>query len=325
MGKPRIFGEQVVVKVLSSDGSTPFIIDFDTCDITSLSSIKSFKGIGKRIPKHQTVTNGWKISLTRNKRDNALQALVHHIDMLVESGRSSPEFVIEHTTTHFAPTIDTEYVLGKDLNKTKTDDIYTKLQNIETRIESLPIIGNYVGQFINNGKNFAERANQVAGNIGKLGASAINSLIGATVEGITETYIYHYCAIAEPTSVDKRTDETSETIVFYSGTRTSKTVKNTYEDTHLAGQMLIDYDNKHNTLYANDSNNVGKVDVPLPPNANVGAGGATSVAKGSSDSIIPTPPIATSKNTFSPHAKEVTGEKSFSNAFIELVKENGGF
>lgn len=339
MSKPRLFGEQVVVKVLNHEGLAPFIIDFDTCDITSLSKIHSFKGIGRQIPKHQTINDGWKISLTRNKRDNALQSFIHHIDMLLEAGCSSPEFQVEHIVMHFAPTIDKEYVLGKDSPVKDKESIYENFKNITSKISSLPklnIIGNSTfnttvnavlddtKRYTQNAQNFLGSAESYLAQAKGIGLNYVNqiaNIMGEQVEGMAEIYTYHFCAIAEPTISNKRNEEIGETLVLYSGTRTSKTVTNVFEDTYMKAQFASDYSTKFTILGQPFADQVGKIDVMQEAKQSLSSAASNQVVDKTSEvvnSVLEQKPIVIDKpKLYKASSDEWTGMTSKMKSYLK--------
>lgn len=97
MTRAKVYGEDVKIRLLSEDTSTPLILDFDMCDIASLRQNKMYKAIGKRVSKPHSVTSGYKITLTRAKRDNYLEALTQYLDFFIERGLDFPTFTIERT------------------------------------------------------------------------------------------------------------------------------------------------------------------------------------------------------------------------------------
>lgn len=100
MSRAKVFGEDITIRLLSDDESTPLILDFDACEIASLRTNKMYKAIGKRISKPHSSTSGYKIILTRAKRDNYIEALTQYLDFFAEKGLDFPTFTVERIVNY---------------------------------------------------------------------------------------------------------------------------------------------------------------------------------------------------------------------------------
>lgn len=95
MTRNKVFGEDVLIRLISDDTQKPLIIDFDSSEINSLRQNKSYKAIGKRVMKPHSHTSGYKIILSRVKRDNYIDALTQYLDHFAERGLEYPTFTVE--------------------------------------------------------------------------------------------------------------------------------------------------------------------------------------------------------------------------------------
>lgn len=94
MSKNLVVGQDILIQIVSDDILYPFITEFDECDINSLRKDGIYKSIGKRVIKTHSQSSGYKISLTRAKRDNYLDSLIQFVDQFTERGLEPPTFSV---------------------------------------------------------------------------------------------------------------------------------------------------------------------------------------------------------------------------------------
>lgn len=216
MTKARTYGEQVRVRLFSQDGLTPFVIDFDSIDIEELSKNRTNRAIGKKVSSHQRYGNdGWKIVLTRSKRDNYIQSLFHYNEQFLQKGLDAPKFQIEHITTHTYNTANINPFLEFSLDNVLQTSISPAF--LLSRV-NIPI---------------PKEISQTATNI----QSAVGNIANKVLGNFRERFIYHDCTITPLTASDKVKENNIETITLYATSRTDESDNNLYSDSYTLNNM----------------------------------------------------------------------------------------
>ena len=280
MTRNKIFGEDVVVRLISDDLSFPLVLDFDTDDISSLRQNKVYKAIGKRSIKPHTISSGYKIVLTRAKRDNYLQTLIQYHDFFIERGLEPPTFTVERIVLHS---------YGSDELNAKNEFFKQELKqqtSLNMSIESSEKL------FNQREKQIADRTNQIISNtINRyLPKVALNKLtIERNVNGFLnvindiqnqiselnpfnievpfeqrrdvfeisqkikeqnnfplfkERTLYRNCMLAEDSFADKPHEFTEEKIIFYASNKVDLSDENDYQDVYLKEILTNQYKDK---------------------------------------------------------------------------------
>jgi hypothetical protein len=207
MTRAKVFGEDITIRLLSDDESTPLILDFDACEVASLRTNKMYKSIGKRISKPHSNTSGYKIILTRSKRDNYIEALTQYLDFFAEKGLDFPTFTVERIVNYqYASTeLDTKAEFFKDITKQTPfqESALALAKEQEQRAEFIreatvrknerkmrvvnSLASNYLPQLINGAReynkdfnNFANSAQQALNPIAQFGNDAFKHIKNVT-------------------------------------------------------------------------------------------------------------------------------------------------
>jgi hypothetical protein len=213
MSKNRTFGENVRVRLFAEDGITPLVIDFDTITLEQLNKNKTNRAIGKKKSGHQTYNDdGWKIVLTRSKRDNYIQSLIHYHEMALEKGLNPPKYTVQHITTH--------------------------TYNVTNVNPYLEFTGDNLGSFklpFNTGGT----------NIANIGLNALNSVansainltaiptIAKNLQPFREMYIYKHCSLSIPSFSDRPKEYNDESITLHCSSRVSESDLNLFDDSYM--------------------------------------------------------------------------------------------
>lgn len=274
MTKNRVYGENVIVRIMSNDGVVPYILDFDSIEIQSMTSVKTFKAIGKKVNRHQSYNTGYKITLTRAKRDNHLQALINWNDYHIQKGLEPPLFMIDYIINHNYKLDKVNYPeelnideftpnnikrVQKDKNpfsevKSLTDKVILVGNTAIRRNEAIAKIqdatlelskkANYVNNIANGAKKLFSQANSQ-----RLEDRASYKALMATAKsmsggGFTENYQYVNCEIGEFTSSDAVRTNSMETIVIYASHKNNLNDDNRYDDEYLENNIKLEHEKK---------------------------------------------------------------------------------
>lgn len=98
--KARVYGEDVVVRLYNDEFTQPFVIDFDSIKVSKIVDSKNYKTINKNLTTHHPIFNGWRVELTRAKRDNYLDEFVDILDKWYQGKYRFQEISIEHSTRY---------------------------------------------------------------------------------------------------------------------------------------------------------------------------------------------------------------------------------
>lgn len=294
MTRAKVFGEDITIRLLSDDESTPLILDFDMCEIASLRTNKMYKAIGKRISKPHSSTSGYKIVLTRAKRDNYIEALTQYLDFFAEKGLDFPTFTVErivnyqYSVKELNPENEFNNIKDKpiegfnggrtlnDLIKAKEEAKKAKsdraLLNVATLLLPEVILGlqqgnqryetfknqlNNTANFINN--TFYNNVGEELENREEIKLLRENIKKHNNFEVFQSKTLYKNCTIVEETFSDKPKEITEERFVLYSSNRINLSEENQYEDTYLSNMFTNrtqDKLNKTANLIIEQSENV---------------------------------------------------------------------
>jgi len=270
MSRAKVFGEDITIRLLSDDESTPLILDFDACEIASLRTNKMYKAIGKRISKPHSSTSGYKIILTRAKRDNYIEALTQYLDYFAEKGLDFPTFTVERIVNYqyskkeinpndeFNGSKESKPSEGFNGSRTLNDLIKAKeeakkaksdraLLNVATMLLPEAILGlqqgkqkyetfknqlNNTANFINN--TFYNTVPEELENREEIKLLRENIKKNNDFEVFQSKTLYKNCTIVEETFSDKPKEITEERFVLYSSNRVNLSENNEYEDTYLS-------------------------------------------------------------------------------------------
>lgn len=285
MTKNRVYGEQVLVRVMSNNGQHPYILDFDSIEIQSFTINKSYKGIGKKVTRTQSINTGYKIVLTRAKRDNYLQALINYNDFHIQKGLEPPVFMIDYIINHNYSEKSINY--ESELNDNfKTPNPY-QLKPIERPSNALTDTIFKVAETALRRNQFIAKLQDSVRDVSKK-ANTVNNLINTVQdiftpnnknikdteeykkmmelnaklagESFKENYKYLNCTIGEFSSNDSPRNNSVETITLYATHRDNFNDNNIYEDEYMVEKVKtdsIDRTNNHIDLsiYNNNKNN----------------------------------------------------------------------
>lgn len=235
MSKQRSFGQDVIVRLSSADGRTNFIIDFDSINVSSLTEGKIKKGIGKRVGRPQSNSSGYKVTLSRTKRDNYLESLVQMNDYYLNSGLDQPIFSLTHTINHpyYTTSINPYLEFGGDTaSGFGLAGLARVAQSLVGDVEGL------VNKFINNYK---------------------------------EEYIYQHGIILAPNSSYEVKEVGKEQLTLLFASRVSNNDANLYDDKYIPDYVRNDIINTSDKIvdkYVTDIRNPtinGGVNSPLQP------------------------------------------------------------
>jgi len=274
MTKNRVYGENVIVRIMSSDGVTPYILDFDSIEIQSMTTVRTFKAIGKKVNRHQSYNTGYKITLTRGKRDNHLQALINWNDYHIQKGLEPPLFMIDYIVNHTYQVKDVIYaeelnideftpnnIRKSSKNKSEfsnlrslTDASLLIAKNAIRRNEAIAKVqdlvvdiskkASYVNNLASSAKNlFNDKSNQ------RLEDTAEYKRLMALAKtmsgnGFKENFQYMNCEIGEFTSSDAIRTNSMETIVLYSSHRNNLNDDNLFDDGYIVKNMKLEHTRK---------------------------------------------------------------------------------
>lgn len=215
MSKNRVYGNQVIVRLLTNIGNVPVCIDFDEISIKSKTANKTNRSIGKKIDSNQLQSSGYEITLTRSKRDNYIQSLSQFLDNQIHSGFNAVQFKIEHVTEH-------NYSAIKNV---------PELEFGRASVGSIPLIGGALNQ-INQ-----QASQAINGAVNAVQNSPIGGLI---VKPFTEKYVYYNCTLSNLSWSDKPFENTVEQITLVSTNRVCESDFNLYEDVYSANNLTND-------------------------------------------------------------------------------------
>lgn len=234
MSKNRIYGEDVVVRLLSSDGLTPYILEFDEIQVSDESKNRSYKAIGKKISTNQCYDTGYKIVLSRTKRDNQITSLLKLRDSALNRGLPVPTFTVEKITTHTYSSLSINPLqeFGQSV--------------ISTAIPSLPLgldnIANQVGNAVNSAISTA--------------TSAVGNLLN--LPAFREVEMYNNCTLVEGSSSDKPKENSMQTIVLYSTDLVLLNDKNMYDNMYINSSFNSQVQAKMDKVKIKDDNILNK-------------------------------------------------------------------
>lgn len=234
MSKNRIYGEDVVVRLLSSDGLTPYILEFDEIQVSDESKNKTYKAIGKKISTNQCYDTGYKIVLSRTKRDNQVTSLLKLRDSALNRGLPVPTFTVEKITTHTYSSLS-----------------INPLQEFGQSIinPTLPSLGLGLDSVIN------QVSNAVNGTI-STATSAVGNLLN--LPAFREVEMYNNCTLVEGSSSDKPKENSMQTIVLYSTDLVLLNDKNMYDNMYINNSFNSQVQAKMDAVEKNDDNILNK-------------------------------------------------------------------
>lgn len=270
MSKNRIYGEDVIVRLMSNNGIIPYILDFDSIEIQSLTNVKTYKAIGKKVNRHQSINTGYKITLTRAKRDNHLQALINYNDYHIQKGLEPPLFSIDYIVNHnfkvgninYNEELNIESSEPNNIKKAPRDRSNQKLSgltdnalylanNFLRRNQSIAELQNKTKDTIKDAKKIKGAVNYVknlfndTSNIRmedlKLYKEAKEQADSISGEGFKENYHYKNCQIGEFTSSDTIRTNSLETITLYASHKDNLNDDNMYDDYYIESKMKLQY------------------------------------------------------------------------------------
>ena len=275
MTKNRIYGEDVLVRIMSNDGSVPYILDFDTIEINSLTNVRTYKAIGKRVSKHQSINTGYKITLTRAIRDNYLDALIGHNDYHIQKGLEPPLYMIDYTINHGYKIEDINYEnelddsFSQSAPKQKievqnpiTSNLAKKIAGIAGTVANLnPVTANIKNQLVQGSKIIQTGANLI-----KAGVNLFNSINPAKIQnnatylqamrdnspltgdGFKQNWQYKNCSIGDFSSTSSPRTNSMQTIVIYATNRDNLNDNNFYDDQYMVEKMKLHHINNTNQI-----------------------------------------------------------------------------
>lgn len=234
MSKNRIYGEDVVVRLLSSDGLTPYILEFDEIQVSDESKNRSYKAIGKKINTNQCYDTGYKIVLSRTKRDNQITSLLKLRDSALNRGLPVPTFTVEKITTHTYSSLS-----------------INPLQEFGQSIinPTLPSLGLGLDSVINQVSNAVNGAISTA-------TSAVGNLLN--LPAFREVEMYNNCTLVEGSSSDKPKENSMQTIVLYSTDLVLLNDKNMYDNMYINNSFNSQVQAKMDAVEKNDDNILNK-------------------------------------------------------------------
>lgn len=286
----RIYGQDVLVRLFSNDGITPYIVDFDTIEINSLTTTQSYKGIGRKLQKHQSINSGYKIVLTRAKRDNHLQALVHFNDYHIQKGLEQPffklDYIVNHTyniknynvikrlsgnqdplfsstknivmndgTNFKIPSLLTNLVAnGAEALLKKNDGIKQAIDTVKDGKKLIDGIGTKVKAITKLFQDSASRTIYTQPLYQELKAR-INFLPPDAKDNFVEEYYYNNCVIGEFSSSDRVNENSIETITLYATDKNIMSEDNFYDDKY----MMESFEEQLNTELKKNQDNIIKI------------------------------------------------------------------
>jgi len=246
MSKPRIFGQQVTVRLLNSKGDVPYLVTFDSIDISDMSETKTFKSIGKNRIQSETISKGYRITLNRTKRDNALIAFSNHISMMVEKGLASPEFSIEYTVNHYVENMDVDYIID---DKTNGVNLFQQALNfIGTKVggivgNALEVAGDEAKENFNKASDFVADARRAISPLTHLASDIAN--IFFRKDGFKEKIILKNCTKGEMrTGVSSHNEVVEESLTLTASHIVVDSDSGEYEDGYLPENFIKDYVSK---------------------------------------------------------------------------------
>lgn len=274
MTKNRIYGENVIVRIMSNNGITPYILDFDSIEIQSMTTVRTFKAIGKKVNRHQSYNTGYKISLTRAKRDNHLQALINWNDYHIQKGLEPPLFMLDYIVNHTYNISKVDYAEelnideftpnnirreSKDKNpfqsvKSLTDSALVIANNFTRRNKSIAKLqdavidvakkANFVNTVLDKAKNLFNDDNNI-----RLEDTARYKELMETAKTMSgnnfkENYQYMNCEIGEFTSSDTIRTNSMETIVLYASHKNNLNDTNIFDDEYLENNIKLEHEKK---------------------------------------------------------------------------------
>ena len=85
MSTTRVYGQQVIVKLFDASNRQSFLVEFDSISIDRIQNNQQYKTIGKSMAKHHEIINGYRIELSRSKRDSFLDEFIDLCDKIIIS------------------------------------------------------------------------------------------------------------------------------------------------------------------------------------------------------------------------------------------------
>ncbi len=222
MVKPRVYGQQVLVKVFTGNADKkPFVIDFDKISVEAKVNNQSYRSIGKSITSHQaTSLDGFTITLERSKRDDYLMEFYYLLNEAHKGRLECFEVIIEKVITHtysqdsIIPSVEfAEAGVGQPILELGAQYLVTQANSLKNLAKSTAesfIRNNKINQDINQairGNSFLEGLKR------QYESSIINSI---ALLPYVETYSYVNCTLAGFNNSDEANQLSTESIVFHS-------------------------------------------------------------------------------------------------------------
>lgn len=264
--KPRVYGEQIQVRFCDNNNLAALVIDFDSMETRLLTTQEeSYKTIGKAVSTHISNFDGYEITLTRNKRDPYLDAIILHLSKMARNRRGYSDFSIYKTIRHTygSSSIDPEKELPRTLlsdGVVAKDD--TGFPFLDSALGALNFLSNPVGaigsaiggQVLNVAKDVA--VNAAAGALGlpgfdvpsltnaiasksPFGSTAVNILNNImalpnyikmfTIQPFVEAIVYSDCTVVGFSSSDSPHNASEQSITFKCAYAKSFVEDNSYD------------------------------------------------------------------------------------------------
>jgi hypothetical protein len=220
MARPRVYGQQVLVKVFTSlNDKAPLIIDFDKISIDAKVNNQSYRTIGKSVTTHQaTSLDGFTINLERSKRDDYLMEFYYLLNEAHKGRLECFEILIEKTVTHtydataINPAIEFANLgVAQPILELGTQYLVSQangLKNLAVTTAQSFISNNPVSNFVKDnirGNQFLEQ----------LKRQYENEIVKAiAIQPYQEIYTYTNCTLANFNSADEALQLSTESISF---------------------------------------------------------------------------------------------------------------
>lgn len=272
MTRAKVFGEDVLITLKSNDTLTPLILDFDSCEVTSLRQNHSYKSISKKVTRTISASTGYKIVLTRAKRDNYIEAISQYIDFFTQRGLEPPLFSLERVVNmqygvdEIIPQSEFFGQEERQIQQRANEAIKRSQASAEAKKNQLLRIGGEIANLATNNipavananRKIGQTLNQIQNAQNNLSsfiskATALNPFSPANamddpewiaidreaqfnnsfIRTMQSIYVYQNCSIAEETFSDKSRELTDEKITLYASSRLNLSTINDYDDTYL--------------------------------------------------------------------------------------------
>lgn len=221
MVKPRVYGQQVLVKVFSGNtDKKPFVIDFDKISVEAKVNNQAYRSIGKSVTSHQAVSlDGFTITLERSKRDDYLMEFYYLLNEAHKGRLECFEVIIEKTITHtysqdaIIPSVEfAEAGVGQPLLELGAQYLVTQANSLKNLARST------AESFIKNNKLNQEVNKFIKGNqfLETLKSQYESDIVRAiAIMPYVETYSYVNCTLAGFNNSDEANQLSTESIVFH--------------------------------------------------------------------------------------------------------------